>query len=380
VTKLEATVALTKLIAPKNREPIKIRESLLAYSKKDWQQIIDIANSDLLAPLLYKSLIQKNLFELLEDEELKGYLKEFYHLNETRNIAILKQLKEICSILESIDVKPTLLKGSAALSEEHYESLGERAMLDIDFYVGDAKIHECIKLLKKHGYKEINPNYLLDFNWHHYRRMYKDGVATSIEMHRLLLKEKSFKYFPKTTDDELYQQSSKINNAYVLKPTYELYYSFLHTEISHLYHTHKHLSLRHMQHFNVIWQKYKGNIDLKYLNSTIQNSDISHIWNDYLTVQNYFYDLDTPTKQSEYLHAIHKKINSKNRKLLQISALLKMIKNALGYTNLRKHYNFKSKFLMPFIVLFHLFKLFYSYSINQKKRKKLVQTINGFIK
>jgi hypothetical protein len=87
MTKLAATVALTKLIAPKNTNPAKIRESLLAYSKEDWQNIIDIANSDLLAPLLYKSLLEKNLFELLKDEELKGYLKEFYLLNETRNIA-----------------------------------------------------------------------------------------------------------------------------------------------------------------------------------------------------------------------------------------------------------------------------------------------------
>ena len=380
MTKLEATVALTKLIAPKNTNPKKVREALISYSQEDWQQIVDVANSDLLAPLLYKSLIEKNLFELLEDEALKGYLKEFYQLNETRNRAILKQLEEICSILETIDVKPTLLKGSAALSEEHYQSIGERVMLDIDFYVGDAKVYECIELLKEHGYKEIEPESKLDVNWHHYRRLYRDDVATSIEIHRLLLKESSLNHFPKLTNSELYLQSSKFKNAFVLKPMYELYYSFLHTEISHFYHAHKHLSLRHMQHFNVIWHKYRENIDLEYLHNTTKNSNIGHIWNDYLSVQNYFYDLNTPVKESNYLHAVQKKINTKNRKLLWVTALLKMVKNGLGYTNLRKHYNFKSKFLMPFIVPFHLSKLLYSYGTNQEKRKKIFEIASSFVK
>jgi len=380
VTKLEATVALTKLIAPKNREPAKIRESLLTYSQEDWQEIIDIANSDLLAPLLYKSLQEKNLFTLIEDETLKEYLKEFYHLNETRNIAILKQLEEICSILETIDVKPTLLKGSAALSEEHYNSIGERVMLDIDFYVDDEKVYECIELLKEYGYKEIDPEEKLDINWHHYRRMYKDDVATSIEIHRLLLKESSLNYFPKLNNSELFIQSSMFTNASVLKPTYELYYAFLHTEISHFYHEYKHLSIRHMQHFNVIWHKYDDDIQFKYLHNLVQSSRIDHIWNDYITVQNYFYDLETPLKKSEYLNALQKKINIKHRELLQVSVLFKMIKHGLGYTNLKKHYNFQSKFLMLFLVPFHLVKLFYYYSTNKKKRKKLFEIISGFVR
>jgi len=380
VTKLEATVALTKLIAPKNREPAKIRESLLTYSQEDWQEIIDIANSDLLAPLLYKSVQEKNLFALIKDETLKEYLKEFYDLNETRNIAILKQLEEICSILETIDVKPTLLKGSAALSEEHYNSIGERVMLDIDFYVGDEKVYECIELLKKHGYKEIDSEEILEINWHHYRRMYKDDVATSIEIHRLLLKERSLKYFPKLNNNELFMQSSIFTNASVLKPTYELYYAFLHTEISHFYHEHKHLSIRHMQHFNVIWHKYEDDIQFKYLHNLTQSSSIDYIWNDYLTIQNYFYDLDTPTKHSKYLSIVQRKINTKHRKILQIVALLKMIKEALGYTNLRRYYKFNSKLLMPFLIPFHLLKLFYSYGTNKEKRKKIFKDADSFVK
>jgi len=380
VTKLEATVTLTKLIAPKNREPAKIRESLLTYSQEDWQEIIDIANSDLLAPLLYKSLQEKKLFALIEDETLKEYLKEFYHLNETRNIAILKQLEEICSILETIDVKPTLLKGSAALSEEHYNSIGERVMLDIDFYVTDEKVYECIELLKAHGYKEIDPEEKLDINWHHYNRMYKDDVATSIEIHRLLLKESSLNYFPKLNNSELFIQSSMFTNAFILKPTYELYYAFLHTEISHLYHEHKHLSIRHMQHFNVIWHKYEADIQFEYLHDLAQSSGIGHIWNDYLTVQNYFYDLGTPSKKSKYLNALQKRINIKHKNLLQILALFKMIKNGLGYTNLRKHYKFKSKFLMLFLVPFHLLKLLYTYTVNYKKRKKIFKIASSFVK
>jgi hypothetical protein len=134
-----------------------------------------------------------------------------------------------------------------------------------------------------------------------------------------------------------------------------------------------------MQHFNVIWHKFKDEVDKEYFHSTTQKFKIADIWNDYLTVQNYFYDLETPTKKSAYLDAVKKRVESKHRKLLQILALLKMTKEGLGYTNLRKHYNFKSKLLMPFFVPFHLVKLLYSYGTNQKKRKKLFEIASSFV-
>ncbi|MEA2072433.1 MAG: nucleotidyltransferase family protein [Campylobacterota bacterium] len=374
MTKLEATLALTKLIAPANKNIQNVQKELLSYETEEWEQIVSIANDDLLAPLLYKSLQRKQLYELIKDEQLKGFLKEIYKLNETRNIAILEQLHEISSILKTIGVKPTLLKGATALSEKHFENIGERAMTDIDFYVPDEKIWETIDILKEHGYKEIDPDYQMRGDWHHYKRMYRDDVAASIEIHRLLLKEESLKYFPTLSRDELFTQSSEIENAYVLKPTYELYYSFLHTEVSHMYHLHTYLALRHLQHFGVMVEKYRQEIDFDYLTKLTTKTNINDTWNDYLSVQNEFFELDVITKPSSYVQKIKDKLNTKHNRYLQLKSLITMILNGLSYNNLQKHYKFNNRAMMLLYVPHRVVKLLYIYTTDKTKKRWLFQT------
>ena len=80
-------------------------------------------------------------------------------------------------------------------------------------------------------------------------------------------------------------------NAYVLKPTYGVYHSFLHAQISDESYQYRLLPIRHFQHFGVMVKKYEDEIDFKYLENLAQNYNIADIWHAYLYLQNDFFDL-----------------------------------------------------------------------------------------
>jgi len=382
MTKLDATLALTKLISPLNNNPKIVEKSVINYSEDEWVKIIEVANSDALIPLLYQSLKQKDLYKYINDEMLKEYLKEFYELNETRNIAIVKQLQEISSILESISVKPVLLKGAAALTESHYKNIGERVMTDIDFYVPDEKIFESIELLKSHGYLELDSSSKLNPDWHHYRPMYRDDIPAPIEVHRLLLGARIMRYFPEVDESKMFVQSKTIENAYILAPTYELYHSFLHTEISHSFYFYEHLDIRHLQHFSALVMLNKDNIDFKYLNLLSKEHNIDNIWNSYLKIQNYFFDLETSERLVEnkdtakHLANIKYKLKNANTPVLKLKTLIKSIQYGFGYSNLQKNYTFKSRWMMLIYIPHRVVYLIYTYALDKEKREKLDESIS----
>lgn len=383
MTKLDATLALTKLISPFNNNPKEIEESVMRYSEDNWVKIIEVANNDTLIPLLYQSLKHKDLYKYIHDSILKEYLKEFYELNATRNIAIVKQLEEICSILKSIDVKPVLLKGAAALTESHYQNIGERVMSDIDFYVPEEQIFKSIELLKSNGYLELNPSSRLDTDWHHYRRMYRDDIPASVEIHRFLLNRNCMHYFPKIDESKMFIQSKTIKNAYVLAPTYELYHSFLHTEISHFFYLQKHLAIRHLQHFSVLVMLNKENIDFEYLKLISKQHNINNIWNGYLKIQNYFFDLKTSEKfienqeTAQHLADIQYKILNANTTFIKLKTAIKKIQYALGYINLQKNYTFNSRWMMLIYVPHRTIHLMYLYVMDKKKRDNFHESISN---
>ncbi len=49
--------------------------------------------------------------------------------------------------------------------------------------------------------------------------------------------------------------SKRIDNTSVMKLSYALYHSFIHSQISHKYHKQKFLSLRHLHHFTIMLQE-----------------------------------------------------------------------------------------------------------------------------
>ncbi len=376
---LETTHLLTQIISPVEKNTQEIEKQLTAFDESEWEKLIELANREALIPLLYKSLQRKNLLTLIDDEQLLGYLEAFYKLNEERNIAIVTQLEEISSLFTKADIEHTLLKGATALSESHYENIGERVMIDIDISVEYDKAMQAVEILKKCGYKETDPDTPLEVEWHHYRRLYRDDIVAAVEVHRIFVSYRVSKFLPDECPEN-YKQSHKFLNARILVPTYDLYHSFLHTQVSHRYHTYKHLSIRHMQHFCVIATKY--DIDFKYLETLVKEKGLEDIWQEYLLVQHKFFNLQVDEKilknkkAQNYLYAIEKKILAKKSLWIKVKTFWKKSFYALGYINLRKHYKFEKKYMMFFYIPLRVITLLYLYGVNPTKRSKLYSEVD----
>ena len=357
----ENILFLTSLISPyKNNVFFKY------FDNVNWEEVIAIANKYYLIPLVYKSLKRYKLYETLQDKQLQEYLKEIYLLNKKRNKKILLQVQEIATILEEISVTPIFFKGSAALLENHYETLGERVMTDIDFYVEPNKINDVIDLLKNHCYKEIEEDKILEENWHHYRPMYKEGSIAPIEVHRYFLSERSRKYFFATSEIQ-YKEINSFQNVAVLQPDYELYLSFLHSELSHRNHQYKSLALRHLQHAAVILHKYKNEIDLKKLALHSERKLLQNVWYDYVRIQKYYFMVDIlDIKEStKHLRDIEERLQKEKKVMLYIKMFFRVLKTAYSLRVLQVKYNFRGRILYPFFVLKHSFYLVNKYTIQK---------------
>jgi len=371
--KNETILFLTSLISPFENKYVE-----KCFFKIDWEKVIEIANKEYLIPLVYTSLKKKKLYDKLEDKQLKEYLLEIYNLNKQRNQNIIEQMQEIANILAQVNITPIFFKGSAALSERVFEYLGERVMTDIDFYIEPSKIDRAIKTLKMNGYNEVEHDYYLEKDWHHYYPLVKDGFYASIEIHRYFLNDKSLKYF---FQKSLFLESTTINNAKVLDETSEFYLSFLHSEVSHAHHQYKVFALRDAQHFNQLLYKNKEKIDLEKIDKQMSNySFIKNYWNEYLLLQKkYFYiplNIVETKKSKKYIKDIEYFLNLDNSFFRTFRAFIIYFFNVFSVSGLQIQYGFQNKNLYILYFLKHMKNTFFKY-LKREKRETLTNKLTN---
>lgn len=379
MNKLDATLALSKLLSTTYNDFEELKR-VVESDTSSWEVIISVANKHVLIPALYGALMQKDLLRFVKDEQLFAYIQEVYKLNTKRNEAILKQLKRISELLSYINVKPVFLKGAAALTQKHYKNIGERVMLDIDILVPESKIFAVIELLKFEGeYKEMQEDIPLENKWHHYRRLYKSDEAAAVEIHRYATSEKSFKYFPKELNKNYFLACDTVENVYILKPEYELYHSFLHTQIAHEYHKDKFLDLRHLHHFSILFERKK--LDKEFLSQLVDKNSLTQEWNEFLSLLQEISLIKEDERlkrntEKAYIQKVFERINIEETKAFKIKDFIsKKVSLWFGYESLKGQYGFNSKGLLPVFMFVNLFKLLKNSIKNGNKRHKLLHEI-----
>lgn len=372
--KSDAVFILAKLISPtyNTKELVNLFDTL----KEEWELIIAIANRYLLVPALYVSLKEKNLYDGLEDKILQEYLFEIYKLNKQRNESILVQVEEICEILKDIDVKPILLKGVSALSEQHFNDNAQRSMMDIDILVPKDKIFESISLVKDYSYKEIDSSIKLGDNWHHYKRLYREDRATSLELHRFIISGKSLSYTADFNYETDTNNSKSIDNALVLEPTYEFFYTFLHSEVAHNYHD-VIISLRHLHHGAIFLDKYKDVIDFKRLENYIEKYNLVKIWYEYLYLLKKLFLIDIPIEipsMQTYENKVRKNLNAEGSIRLLIEGIFRF------YNLQSKYKNLKNRYQLIYYIPLRFLELSYKTILDKNKKKAIIKALKITIK
>ncbi len=120
-------------------------------AKADWLSIIGLANKGLITPTL-RSFTSQYPVDIPSD--VQAYLEEIYRRNISRNDHLAEQLLEAVSALNSVEITPVLLKGTALLAEAYPSKLGHRLMADLDILVAPDQINLALDCLSKLGYRE----------------------------------------------------------------------------------------------------------------------------------------------------------------------------------------------------------------------------------
>ena len=298
--KLESLFILSEIISPSSDRE-KIKQNILSDSI-DWLSVVEIANAHFLTAALYYSLLDKNLLNLIDDEELLTYLEQIYIINLHRNQKIIEQLKEIAQILLKKEIKPVFLKGVASLLQNDYKDVGMRFLSDIDFCVFEETLKEASELLIDSGYmsdkeKSINPN------WLHLPPMYNKKWDMVIELHRYVL---SYRYSSIVPCKEInYQRSKQYTNVFLLTPTYRLLHAYMHSEIVDRHYYTKTINLRQLYEIAILVEKYKHEIDWIVIERVLKTHRLYNKFNNTLNLIIKLFHMEIPEVKNRNISKLH---------------------------------------------------------------------------
>jgi hypothetical protein len=122
--------------------------------KADWGAVFEIANRTLLTPALFDALTRSSQLGGIPDEA-RAYLEFIHGRNFERNTRLRDQLIEAVGQLNSVGIKPTLLKGAVRLFCDPDERLGSRMTKDLDLSVEEHEGEAASACLFGIGYRDV---------------------------------------------------------------------------------------------------------------------------------------------------------------------------------------------------------------------------------
>ncbi|MCG8183534.1 nucleotidyltransferase family protein [Tenacibaculum piscium] len=161
----------------------------------NWDNIVKITTGHYVFPALYCNLKRADFLHYLP-EDLVEYMKYITDLNRDRNQQIIKEAKEINTLLLANNITPIFLKGTGNLLEGLYQDIAERMVGDADILVNNNNFRKAIRVLKENGYSEKSENFVDNTLVNrHYPKLTKKGKITAIEVHyKMVRNEKGFSY------------------------------------------------------------------------------------------------------------------------------------------------------------------------------------------
>lgn len=216
-------------------ENFKFRKEIIELSKNnliDWEIFVEICSNNYVLPSIFLKFKTHNILKYLP-QELSEHLFNIYDLNQTRNIAILEQIKSITSLLNSENIYPIFLKGSGNLINGLYSDIGERLMIDIDFLVPEMDFLKSAEIMLNNGYLSYTNDEILEvWKWKHYPPLYHPDHPASIEIHRIPTHHKRNWFNHRIINSEKKSVNS-INGCYVPASHHMIIHNFIHSQLSH---------------------------------------------------------------------------------------------------------------------------------------------------
>lgn len=159
------------------------RQSLLALTSSEWEQLLARAAQHQLDPFIGHRLRAVNLSTPSAKPSLER-LQQTLRQNAIRNLRLIVDLKGILVAMKAAALDPILLKGPHLLIAGYCDP-AMRRITDIDLWLPEPEIARAAEVLQAIGYRAkmpVSPVRELSHHFHHLPMFYKDG-ATSVELH-----------------------------------------------------------------------------------------------------------------------------------------------------------------------------------------------------
>lgn len=166
----------------------KLTATELPANEAEWQSVLHLSGRHLVTPPLRWAAREQGLISMLPTD-VREYLDAVCALNLDRNRQCEDQLIHLAQALNSIDVRPVLLKGAAALVSGLYPTSAERIIGDIDVLIPAQRLPDILDRLGIAGYQpvagegELPKAEDLMRQHHHYPPLQSPDWPAAVELH-----------------------------------------------------------------------------------------------------------------------------------------------------------------------------------------------------
>ena len=245
-----------------------LTSSDLPASAAQWEKVLRLSGDHLVTPQLRWALREQDLFSTLPTD-VAEYLEAVYTLNLDKNTRCEEQLAKFIQALNSLGVRPLLLKGAAVIVGGLYPTPGERMITDIDVLIPSEHLPEILDRLAAEGYRLANGNGKPEnieepkhLSHHHYPPIYHPDWPVTIELH---LHPVPLHYGRLLGADEMFREATPLKwhggECLLPAPVHFIVHNFIHGFLHDTKYAMKNVSLRQLFEFALASRTYGNLLD-----------------------------------------------------------------------------------------------------------------------
>lgn len=240
--------------------------SLTLAEPRYWDAILDVAQTQGIAPALWVSIRNRELVGHLPPKA-RNELFRLHFLNTLKNQGLREQAIGVVREMNSIGVEPILLKGGASLFVETFDDPGSRVMTDLDILVPPHAAEDCWSTLLNSGYYPMadHPQYHVDYrdSHHHLRPLFHPSGHGRIEIHRDALPNGAARILPTSI---LREHCEPVPNSLGIRmsvpsPTHRILHNLLHSALVNKAYARGRIPLRSLHELAMMQAAYRDRID-----------------------------------------------------------------------------------------------------------------------
>ncbi len=244
----------------------------------DWNIVLEIAETQKMAPTLWAALRNKGLVQELPPNICSDLFKR-HLLNTIRNKGLREQAIEAICQINALGITPILLKGGASLFADTFIDTGSRVMSDLDILIPKESASECWNhLINTLGYSPIedNPYFFIDYRTHHHLRpLVRPDSYGTIELHHNALPNSASRILATSV---IWRESELVPNSLNLlvgipSPTHRVLHNILHADLINKTYAQARISLRSLHELVTMQTVYAKDIDWQVIEKLMNDGD-----------------------------------------------------------------------------------------------------------